>query len=1221
MIRLYSPRLTAATLALAIGAATGSLSAQTTGPVATEFAGLHFRSIGPTVMSGRIADIAVYEANPAIWYVGTAHGGVWKTTSNGALFTPMLQDQGLMSIGAVEVSQINPDIVWAATGESNNRQSTSWGEGVYKSTNGGATWQHMGLRNSKHINRMVMHPTNNDIVFVAATGPLYGPGGERGVYKTTDGGRTWRQVLRVDDMTGANDIVMSAIDPNTMYASMYQRQRSACCMNLGGPGSGIWKSTDGGETWTRITGNGLPTGTLGRIGLDMFRKSNGIVFALVETVGGGGGGGRGGRGGAAGAPAGGAGRGGAVAGGAAAAGAAAAADPAGGMAQEGAQAGGGSGVYRSDDGGATWRLINAGNPRPMYFSQIRVDPNTPERFYLGGVGLWQSHDAGRTIDQDVAVWIHDDIHSLWINPANSSHLIMGGDGGVATSYDMARTWTHLTNLPVGLFYHVGFDNSYPYNICGGMQDNYNWCGPSRSRFSGGILLNDWFQIQGGDGFVAIPDPQAARFVYTESQDGGMTRRNVVTGESRSIRPAGANILNPTAITDPGTDCRPTCAFHWDAVLQHSTATTGVLYAAGKRVFKSADRGETWTVISGNLTTANRDTMRTMGRTGAEIGSHDGIQQWPTIVTLGESPKSAQILYAGTDDGNVQMTKDAGRTWTNITSRIPGFPVGSFVSEVVPSRFDAGRVYVTVENHRLNDYNPYIWVSNDTGKTFTAAISGLAGQVVRSITEDTKNQDVLYIGTETGIFLTLDRARTWRRLQGNNFPTVRVDELTIHPRENALLVASHGRALWILDALGPIQDYQPAMQGTADARLAEISPVLLMKTWNNQNANFWGHQFFVGENPPNDAVISYIVKRPLADGKLRITDAMGKVLRTMPIPANRNTVGIQTVCWDMRMDGIAAGDGGGAGAAGAAGPGGRGGGGGAGAAGAAGAADAGRGGRGAAGGGGGAGGGGRGAGGNTTGALPQPQAGYRPSSPCGGGGGGGGGGPQVLSGTYNVALMAGDKVLDTKQLKVVFDPEVAQYFTAADQKRWSDIVMDLHDMQGKLTERSATLSAISQQLTDSNVAKAKASTKLSAAEKGQVDALDKAMITVRPAFGIARISGAPAAPVGAAAPGAGGGGRGGRGGGGGGGGGGGRGGAGAAGAGADANVLGRVGTLKTALMGAWEAPSSSQSRQYNEVKAAYPKAISDADAAIARARAANEALKKEGITLPPIPPAR
>ncbi|MES2525322.1 MAG: hypothetical protein V4617_21705, partial [Gemmatimonadota bacterium] len=646
---MHTPtRFAAATLGAALSvAAARALPAQGPSatpaiPVATEFERLHFRSIGPATMSGRVADLAVYESNPAIYYVGTAHGGVWKTTSNGSTFTPLFQDQGLMAIGDVTVSQTNPDLLWVGTGESNNRQSTSWGSGVYKSTDGGKTFAFMGLPNSKHINRIVIHPTNNDIVLVAATGPLFGPGGDRGLYRTTDGGRTWALVLKGDEDTGANDVAMAASDPNIVFASMYQRRRTACCMNGGGPGSALWKSTDGGATFSKVTGTGFPTGSLGRIAVDVFRGSSNTVYASVEGPAGGG------RGAAApaeegpgAAPAAAGGGGGGAPGGAP-----------GGRGGAGAAAAGATGFYRSDDGGTTWRKQSSTNARPMYFSQVKIDPTNPDRVYMAGVGLHFSTNGGTSFETDAALVTHDDVHPIWINPRNPEHVLIGNDGGLAVSYDMNKTWQFIPNLPVGLFYHVSYDMSFPFKVCGGMQDNYDWCGPSASRQNRGIFNYDWFQIQGGDGFVAIPDLRDARIVYTESQDGNMTRKNIVTGEGKSIRPTVQNVSNATA----GEAYR----FHWDTPLMLSPRDPGVLLSAANRVFRSRNRGDSWEAISPDLTKSeSRDSIVTMGVVGREINisRNDGISQWPAIVSLGESPKQPGIFYAGTDDGNVSMTKD------------------------------------------------------------------------------------------------------------------------------------------------------------------------------------------------------------------------------------------------------------------------------------------------------------------------------------------------------------------------------------------------------------------------------------------------------------------------------------------------------------------------------------------------------------------------------------
>ena len=633
-----------AVLSLALGIAAVALAAPTLlgdaqpAPAARtiEQAGpldsLHFRAIGPASMSGRVSDLAVYEANPAVYYVGTAHGGVWKTTNNGTTFEAQMQDGGLMSIGDVAVSQSNPDLVWVGTGESNNRQSTSWGDGVYKSTDGGKTYANVGLRTSRHINRLVIDPRDNNVVFVAATGSLWGPGGERGVFKTADGGTTWKQVLEVDEDTGANDLVMDPANSRILYASTYQRRRTACCMNGGGPGSGIWKSTDAGETWARQQG-GIPEGSLGRIALDVYRRRPNILYALIEGPGAGAAGGRGG---------------------------ASAVEEGPGAAAGGGQGGGrgtaagstaplATGLYRSNDSGATWKKVNNANPRPMYFSQVRVDPNDPDVVYLGGVKMHQTKDGGATISTNVSATIHDDVHAIWIDPANSNHLVIGGDGGVAESHDMAKTWVFLPNLPLGTFYHVSYDMATPYNVCAGAQDNYNWCGPSAVRGAVGIANYHWVTVQGGDGFVVLQDPVERRVVYSESQDGNMVRWDRTTGETMSIRPQAK----------PG---EPALRWHWDTPLILSPHDPKVVWAAANKVFRSPDRGLTWMAASGDLTSGvSRDDIETMGvkNSATQIARNDGIAAWPAIVSLAESPKRPGLLYAGTDDGAAGAVEGRG----------------------------------------------------------------------------------------------------------------------------------------------------------------------------------------------------------------------------------------------------------------------------------------------------------------------------------------------------------------------------------------------------------------------------------------------------------------------------------------------------------------------------------------------------------------------------------
>ena len=539
----------------------------------------------------------------------------------------------------------------------------------------------------------------------------------------------------------------------------------------------------------------------------------------------------------------------------------------------------------------------------MYFSQVKIDPNDPEVLYLGGVDLHQSLDGGKTMNTQAASRTHSDHHTIWVDPMNSDHLIIGNDGGLAYSYDKSKRWVFVPNLPVGLFYHLSYDMAMPYNICGGMQDNYNWCGPSAVRGAAGIANHHWTTLQGGDGFVVLQDPTDYRIAFSESQDGNMVRVDRVTGETMSVRPTPA----------PG---EPPLRWHWDTPLVQSPHDPKVIFAAANKVFRSADRGISWTTVSGDLTDgANRDDIVTMGVKGSEIrfSRNDGIQAWPTIVSFAESPKRAGLYYAGTDDGNLQVSRDAGKTWTKVFDKLQGAPKGVFISEVVPSRFAEGTVYATLDGHRQNDYETYIYASSDFGATWNPLNGNLKGEVARTLTEDVKNPDVLYLGTETGLFVSLDRGRNWRRVKAN-LPTVRIDEIVIHPRDNALLLATHGRSIWVLDHLEPIQEYAATMQTTADARLFTPPPFAwYQRPARDRNYEFWGDQTFFGENPPQAAVLSWFNRKQVGDVKLRITDAAGREVREIsgPVLSKSTNPGIQSACWDLRVQPVPAPDLGGA----------------------------------------------------------------------------------------------------------------------------------------------------------------------------------------------------------------------------------------------------------------------------------------------------------------------
>ncbi|MGH9139707.1 MAG: VPS10 domain-containing protein, partial [Vicinamibacterales bacterium] len=809
-----------------------------------------------------------------------------------------------------------------------------------------------------------------------------------------------------------------------------------------------------------------------------------------------------------------------------------------------------SGLYRSDDAGATWRKVNNENARPMYFSQVRIDPNDPETVFYAGVKLHKTVDGGKTVTLNVTQTIHDDVHAIWIDPANSNHLIIGNDGGVAISWDSAKTWNFVHNIPVGLFYHVSVDNATPYNICGGMQDNYAWCGPSAVRGTVGIAGFNWAVMQGGDGFVALQDPADFRIAYSESQDGNMVRIDRVTGETISIRPQ-ANAGEPPL------------RWNWDTPLILSPSDPKVVYAAANKVFRSANRGLNWETAGSDLTgNDDRDQIVTMGVKGSDIriSKDDGIQAWPTIVSLAESPKRAGVTYAGTDNGHLQVSRDGGRSWTDVADKIPGLPKGIWVSEVVPSRFDEATVYATFDGHRQNDFETYIYVSHDSGGTWQTASGNLKGEVIKTLTEDLKSPDVLYAGAETGLFVSIDRAKSWVRVKAN-LPTVRIDEITLHPRDNAMILATHGRALWILDHLEPIQEYAAAQAAAADAKLFTLPPsAMFRRPARDRNYEFWGDQTFFGENPPGAAIVSWLNKKPVGDVKLKITDAAGREVRELsgkPF-ANSNKAGIQSACWDLRVQPNPApppaeGRGGrGTGRAGAA----------------AAAGQAGRSGEAA-----------------ETGAGPAPEppatspfgAGC-PVATTGGGGGFAGGvnvnGPYVIGGVYTVALLVDGKTIDSKPLRVNEDPEVA--LTAVERKRMFDQAMEIHALQPRLIEAATAHAALTRQLADATTA-VSAKSDVPADVKAALEALTKEVAALAPRV---------AAPAG----GRGGGGR-----------------------GQTENLSAKLTQAKNGLT-AGMSPADPTVRAYTEVKAQTPRAIADLNAAIARATTLGATLLRYNVTL-------
>jgi len=788
--------------------------------------GLKWRCMGPSNMGGRIDDFAVLESNPHIIYVATASSGVWKTTNNGVTWDPIFDEQTTSTIGDVTVSPSNPDIVWVGTGEQNNRQSSSWGDGVYKSVDGGKTWKNMGLRDSQQIGRIVIHPTNSDIVYVAALGYLWGPNKERGLYRTTDGGKTWVNTKFIDENTGFVDVAMDPENPNTLYAAAYQRRRTTFGFNGGGPGSGLYKTVDGGETWTRLT-NGLPEGMTGRIGIDIYRRNPAIVYAIIEH-------------------------------------------------REG-------GVFRSEDKGLTWKKMSSTNPRPMYYSQIRIDPNNDQRIWALGAQMFVSDDGGKTFRTDLVREIHGDHHAMWINPSNSNHMLVGSDGGIHFSYDRGRTWDFVNTLPIGQFYEVGFDMRKPYYVYGGLQDNGSWGGPSATWTRVGITNDDWIVVGGGDGFYVQVDPSDYNTIYAESQDGNIFRFDLKSGESKSIRP------------EPE-DQKEVYRFNWNSPILISPHDTKTIYYGGNRLFKSPDRGDTWEGSADLTFQQDRDKLPIMGVIPDQntLSRHDGVLHYGTITTISESPLKEGLLYVGTDDGCLQVSRDSGKTWKNVVDKVPGLPKNTYVSRVNASRFNEGTVYVSFDGHRNNDFKAYVFMSSDYGETWKNLSANLPeGGTVSVVREHHRNPDLLFVGTERGAFVSIDRGGKWTRIK-SNLPIIPVDDIAIHPRENDLIFGTHGRSIWILDDITPLEQLKKEVLASS-CFLFDLRGATIFNPYSHKGD--LGHKFFVAPNPPFGAMISYYLKEKAKDEvKIIISDSSGKTVRELKGPKE---AGVNRIAWDLR----------------------------------------------------------------------------------------------------------------------------------------------------------------------------------------------------------------------------------------------------------------------------------------------------------------------------------
>ena len=879
-----------------------------------------WRSIGPATMGGRIDDIAVGDKHGTTIYLGYATGGVWKTETNGTTWRPVFDDQPFTSIGSIAVAPSDPNIVYVGTGEPNNRQSSSFGGGVFKSSDAGKTFTYVGLKETQSIGRILVHPTNPNVAYVAAVGHMFGPNAERGLYKTTDGGKTWNNTKFIDNDTGFIEIAMHPTKPDTLLAASYQRRRQPWGFNGGGAGSGIWRTDDGGKSWTKLSGNGLPTNPIiGRIGLGFSKSNPNIIYAQIE-VGASGGTGAGvnddgslvvpGQRGGGGAPAEGAepgaGRGG------------------GGRGQAAPPDPNKSGVWRSDDGGKTWQFRSNNNNRPMYYSIIRVDPNNPEIVYTLGASAYKSTDGGKTFN-NMGGQSHGDHHAIWINPNNSNHILIGNDGGLDVSYDQGQTWAEISNMATGQFYAISVDMRKPYYVCGGLQDNGSWCGPSAIR-GGGILNTDWYRIGGGDGFYTANDRTDWAIGYQESQDGATGRYNLRTGETASIRPRGpiseeqrkqleaflaqqggqggrggggggrggggnpdGNIFPPVA---PGTNFR----FYWNTPFILSPHDQNVVYLGGDRLFRSTNRGDTWTAsedLTRNIGRNDRPIMNVDGK-AAMASKHDGAASYSNITTISESPASAGVVWVGTNDGNVQVSRDYGKTFSNVTSAISGVPDETHVSRVDASAHDAGTAYVSFDNHRRDDHKPYVFKTTDFGKSWTSIASNLPTGNVNCVEGDPKSRNLMYACTEYGFYISLNGGREWKRFM-TGLPYVRVDDVVVHPRENDLVLGTHGRSIWIVDDISPLQQLADATTMT-DAHLFDVRPATRWMTDIQRATGLGGDGYFRGQNPAGGTAISYALKSaPEGDVRIQITNSNGQVVREMEGTKN---VGMNRVHWNL-----------------------------------------------------------------------------------------------------------------------------------------------------------------------------------------------------------------------------------------------------------------------------------------------------------------------------------
>ncbi|MDH3939903.1 MAG: hypothetical protein OET46_02850 [Xanthomonadales bacterium] len=839
--------------------------------------GLSARTLGPAAVSGRITAIDAVATDPNHIVIGAATGGVWLSSNGGLTWTAVFDDQPVASIGAVAINQNNPDIIWVGTGEGNVRNSTSIGGGMFKSIDGGKTWQNIGLEGTERINRIALHPDLPNVAYVAALGTLWGENEDRGIFKTTDGGKTWRKILYVDQKTGGTDVKLDPFNPEKLYASMWQHRRWPYFFESGGPGSGMYVSWDGGENWQQKTeDDGLPAGELGRITFAPSAARKGRVYALVEAK--------------------------------------------------------KSAMLRSDDGGQSWAKTNEEYDiavRPFYYTEVAADPENADRVYNIFTRLSVSIDAGKTFELNPVVdccaagnTIHIDNHSLWINPSDSRHLILGNDGGIAISRDRGETWRFVRNLPLSQFYHIRVDNDVPYNIYGGLQDNGSWRGPSEVWENAGIRNLHWQEVGFGDGFDTLPDPENSRRGYVMSQGGFLSTWNLDTGEQRLIRPAPPN---------PDVDLR----FNWSAAIAQDPFEPATIYYGSQFVHKSTDRGASWTTISDDLTSNNPE-WQTFRESGGLTRDVTAAENYTTIVSIAPSPLEQGTLWVGTDDGRIHVTRDGGDSWTRIDEGARGAPANGWVPMITASPHDAGTAFVVFDNHRRSDMNTYVFRAQDYGRSWTNLGSEDLSGYALSVLQDPVDPQLLFLGTEFGLFVSVDGGAGWSKFTAG-VPTVSVMDMAIQPRENDLVLGTHGRSLYVLD------DYS-ALRGLDNSAFNQRLAILSVTPGQQYTANqtpstrFTGSGEFRAANEPYGVMITFVasgddlphpdeylererksLQRAASSGKdtdddeddeddkntppkveMTVRDAAGSIIRTRKFSVQQ---GINRIVWDMQRDGV------------------------------------------------------------------------------------------------------------------------------------------------------------------------------------------------------------------------------------------------------------------------------------------------------------------------------